>query len=106
MGRIICLGFVWVTSMRYWLGEKEGGPARVLGSMEAFRKTLEHSELEDLGFVGDPFTWRNNWREAVGYTRERLDKEVASGSWRCLFPLHKIINGEPVIPTIAPSSLN
>jgi hypothetical protein len=32
--------------------------------MDAFRRTLEHSELEDLGYVGDPFTWWNNWHVA------------------------------------------
>lgn len=43
-----------------FVGEKEGGPTRAQGCMEAFRRCLEHCEREDLGFVGDPFTWRNN----------------------------------------------
>lgn len=34
-------------------GEKEGGPARAQGCMEAFWGALEHCELEDLGFVAD-----------------------------------------------------
>uniref|UniRef100_A0A8R7PKG3 Endonuclease/exonuclease/phosphatase domain-containing protein n=1 Tax=Triticum urartu TaxID=4572 RepID=A0A8R7PKG3_TRIUA len=76
-------------------GEKEGGPARAQGCMDAFRGCLEQCELEDLGFVGDPFTWRNNWQMVAGYTRERLDRAVANANWRCLFPLHKIINGDP-----------
>ena len=50
--------------------------------------------MEDLGFVGDPHTWRNNWHSVDGYTRERLDRAVANMEWRCLFPLHKIINGD------------
>jgi hypothetical protein len=76
-------------------GEKEGGPARAQGCMEAFRRALEFCELEDLGYVGDPFTWRNNWHMAEGYVRERLDRAVANIEWRCMFPLYKIINGDP-----------
>uniref|UniRef100_A0A453K4I6 Uncharacterized protein n=1 Tax=Aegilops tauschii subsp. strangulata TaxID=200361 RepID=A0A453K4I6_AEGTS len=75
--------------------EKEGGPARAQGCMDAFRRALEACELNDLGYVGDPFTWRNNWRDAAGYTRERLDRAVANVGWRCLFPLYKIIKGDP-----------
>jgi hypothetical protein len=63
--------------------------------MEACRQALEDCELGDLGFVGDPFTWRNNWHRAEGYIRECLDRAVANVGWRCLFPLHKVINGDP-----------
>ncbi|XP_071685251.1 uncharacterized protein [Lolium perenne] len=76
-------------------GEKEGGPAQAQGAMEAFRRTLEQCELADLGFVGDPFMWRNNWHLADGYIRERLDRAVANAAWRCLFPLYRVINGDP-----------
>jgi hypothetical protein len=75
--------------------EKEGGSSRAPGCMEAFRRALEDAKLSDLGFVGDPFTWRNNWHLAQGYVRERLDRAVANVEWRCLFPLYKIINGDP-----------
>jgi hypothetical protein len=74
--------------------EKDGGPARAPGCMESFRKALEDTRLDDLGFVGDVFTWRNNWHVADGYIRERLDRAVANVQWRCLFPLYKIINGD------------
>jgi hypothetical protein len=76
-------------------GEKEGGPARAQGCMDAFRRCLEECELNDLGFLGDPFTWRNNWHNVQGYVRERLDRAVANVAWRCMFPLYKIINGDP-----------
>jgi hypothetical protein len=36
--------------------EKEGGPARAQGCMDAFRRALEDANLEDLSFVGDAFT--------------------------------------------------
>jgi hypothetical protein len=75
--------------------EKEGGPARAPGCMDAFRQALEDANLADLGFVGDAFTWRNNWHVAGGYTRERLDRAVANVGWRCMFPLYRIINGDP-----------
>jgi hypothetical protein len=75
--------------------EKEGGPARAPRCMDAFRRALEDCNLEDLGFIGDPFTWRNNWHVSSGYVRERLDRAVANVSCRCLFPLYKIINGDP-----------
>jgi hypothetical protein len=48
--------------------------------MDAFRRALEDANLEDLGFVGDAFTWRNNWHLAQGYVRERLDRAVANVS--------------------------
>ena len=43
-----------------FVAEKEGGPAWTQCCMNAFRRTLEGCALDDLGFVGDPFTWRNN----------------------------------------------
>ena len=39
--------------------------------MDAFRRALEDAKLGDLGYVGDAFTWRNNWHVADGYIRER-----------------------------------
>jgi hypothetical protein len=29
------------------------------------------------------------------YIRGRLDRVVANASWRCLFPLYRVINGDP-----------
>ena len=37
--------------------EKEGGQPRSQGAMEKFRKALEECSLQDLGFIGDAFTW-------------------------------------------------
>ena len=62
--------------------EKEGGQPRPLAYMENFRQALEDCRLEDLGFVGDAFTWRNNHRKAEGYIKERLDRAVACAQWR------------------------
>ena len=75
--------------------EKEGGQPRSAGCMDRFRNVLEDCKLEDLGFVGDAFTWRNHHHNAEGYIRERLDRAVANIEWRDLFPLVRVINGDP-----------
>lgn len=75
--------------------EKEGGPPRNQSCMDRFRETLEEYELADLGFEGDPFTWRNNSHNSAHYIRERLDRAVANKDWMSRFPLYHIINGEP-----------
>jgi hypothetical protein len=57
--------------------EKEGGRARPQSCMDLFKETLEVTNLQDLGFLGDIFTWRNHNHRVEGYIRERLD--VRSG---------------------------
>ncbi|KAE8804478.1 retrotransposon unclassified [Hordeum vulgare] len=34
-------------------------------------------------------------KKSKGYTRERLDRAVACNHWRGVFPLYKVINGDP-----------
>jgi hypothetical protein len=63
--------------------------------MERFRNTLEDCGLEDLGCVGDIFTWRNHHYRAAEYIKERLDRAVACNEWRGFFPLVRVINGDP-----------
>jgi hypothetical protein len=75
--------------------EKEGGPMRPEVCMNKFRSALEDCDLQDLGFVGDPFTWRNNHHEAAHFIKERLDRVVANSAWRGLFPFVRVINGDP-----------
>ncbi|RLN08650.1 hypothetical protein C2845_PM11G28210 [Panicum miliaceum] len=75
--------------------EKEGGPSRPEVCMQKFHSALEDSDLHDLGFVGDPFTWRNNHHVAAWFIKERLDRAVASSAWRGIFPLVKVTNGDP-----------
>jgi hypothetical protein len=38
--------------------EKSGGNPRPTSYMQAFRDVLSDCSLEDLGFVGDPYTWK------------------------------------------------
>jgi hypothetical protein len=48
--------------------------------MQSFRQALMDCQLEDLGFTGDPFTWK--W----GLIRERLDRVVVNGAWSVMHP--------------------
>jgi hypothetical protein len=74
--------------------EKIGGQPRPAGYMERFRNALADCNMEDLGFVGDVFTWRNHHHRAEGYIKERLDRAVANIEWRGLFPLIRVVNGD------------
>jgi hypothetical protein len=60
--------------------EKEGGNARPQGYMQAFRDALDDCGLEDLGFIGEKFTWKR------GRIRERLDRVVANSAWLVMHP--------------------
>jgi hypothetical protein len=75
--------------------EKEGGVPKPQWRMDRFREALEFCELDDLGFNGDTFTWRNNSHSAENYIKERLDRAVASEGWRQRFPAFKVTNGDP-----------
>lgn len=63
--------------------------------MDRFKEALEECGLSDLGFTGDPFTWRNNSHTSEQYIRERLDRAVADGNWRARFPAFKVTNRDP-----------
>ena len=63
--------------------------------MDRLMEVLEFSELEDLGFMGDVFTWRNHSHRYDRYIKERLDRAVGNRKWRTMYPAFKVINGEP-----------
>ena len=75
--------------------EKEGGAPKPQSQMDKFRETLEDCGLHDLGFQGDPFTWRNNSHCISTYIKERLDRAVATIEWCNHFPNYRVINGDP-----------
>jgi hypothetical protein len=60
--------------------EKEGGKQRPQNVMQAFRDVLSNCNLNDLGFVGEQFTWRR------GRIRERLDIALVNGFWLNMHP--------------------
>jgi hypothetical protein len=67
--------------MRFFFShEKEGGNPRPQSYMQSFRQVLIDCHLEDLGFTGDPFTWKR------GQIRERLDRVVVNGAWSVMHP--------------------
>jgi hypothetical protein len=60
--------------------EKEGGNPRPQNFMQAFRDSLIACDLHDVGYSGDPFTWRR------GGVRERLDRATANSDWLTMHP--------------------
>ena len=59
--------------------------------MEAFRSTLLHYGLIDLGYRGNIFTWRNG-RLGDAFDQERLDRAYATLDWRIY--LHGAMDGQ------------
>jgi hypothetical protein len=68
--------------------------------MQKIHSALEDCDIHDLGFVGDPFTWRNNHHEAARFIKERLDRAIANSAWRDLFPFVRVTMGIQDIHTI------
>lgn len=65
--------------------EKSGGLIRSQGMMDAFRDGLADCYLEDLGFLGEPFTWSNQ-RAEPHTVRCRLNSFCVNSTWRVLVP--------------------
>ena len=55
-----------------------------------FYNCLEERGLEDIGCIGNPFTWRR------GEIRERLNRMVCNMDWANKFPWAAVINEEHV----------
>ena len=66
-------------------GKNLGGPKRDVGQVREFRECLSRFGLNDLGFVGQRYTWCNR-RYGEHRTKLRLDRIVASMSWIERFP--------------------
>ena len=67
------------------LGQKVGGSLRLERQMNNFRATINHCQLQDLGYVGADYTWSR--RMGVrGWVRERLDRALVSLEWKTMFP--------------------
>ena len=76
--------------------EKEGGVPRTQYCLDRFKGALEVCELDDLGFSGDIFTWRNKQTTGDTHIRERLDRAVANAGWRMKFLPMLVKNGDPL----------
>ena len=62
--------------------------------MEAFRSTLLHCGLIDLGYQSNIFTWRNG-RPGDAFVQERLDRAYATLDWRIY--LHGAMDGHGML---------
>jgi hypothetical protein len=58
--------------------------------MIKFRECLDDCELQDLGFIGYPYTWSNR-RQGEENVQVRLDKAYASAHFMDIFP-HTTVN--------------
>ena len=65
--------------------EKEGGNRGSTSTPNFLKELLFELEAVDLGYSGNKFTWWNK-RWGRGAIRERLDRAIASPSWRLSFP--------------------
>lgn len=59
--------------------------------MNNFRISMVDSNLHDLGYKGDIFTWSNR-HVAKTSTKERLDKALANMYWSQLYPWVRVKN--------------
>ena len=57
--------------------EKQGRIEKAFSPTLAFRNTLAHYELANLGFQGGKFTWTNG-RLGMDFVQERIDRTCAN----------------------------
>lgn len=57
--------------------------------MACFSEAVNESQLRDLGYVSQNFTWCHKFRER-DWIRERLDKALVSTEWALCFPSHQL----------------
>ncbi|MCH81856.1 hypothetical protein A2U01_0002649, partial [Trifolium medium] len=65
--------------------EKLGGNAIDPNLITIFRTTINRCNLQDLGYIGEIFTW-NNRQESHNHIKARLDRFLASADWIHSFP--------------------
>lgn len=70
--------------------EKEGGNLRPGQYMQNFRECIEECNLQEVMFVGDPFTWSR------GAICERLDRGLCNDAWATKFPFAAVIHEQHV----------
>lgn len=71
--------------------EKEGGIEYRGRRIELFQELISDCGWMDLEFKGPAFTWSNN-QGGTNNIRERLDRALASASWRLLYPTAQVFH--------------
>ncbi|GER30020.1 RNA-directed DNA polymerase (reversetranscriptase)-related family protein [Striga asiatica] len=69
--------------------EKRGGNFRTQGSLRAFNSFIQNMGMEDIPFIGHPFTWSNN-RQGDDFIEERIDRVFSSPMWALTFPKSQV----------------
>lgn len=72
--------------------EQDGGDVRSERQMEGFRNTITNCELQNMGFVGNKFTWAMT---KGGGIKVWLDRRLATQSWIDLFPAFRLVHLKP-----------
>jgi exonuclease III len=67
--------------------EKLGGTMLDFNLTKLFNDTINACDLNDLGYVGNKYTWVNNQPDNT-HIKERLDRFFASSNWLNSFPRH------------------
>ncbi|KAL2940033.1 hypothetical protein RDABS01_001415, partial [Bienertia sinuspersici] len=65
--------------------EKKGGGVFDVNEADILRSAVQACDLVDMGFVGYEFTWSNNIG-GEGNIQERLDRFLANGLWKAMYP--------------------
>ncbi|KAK3019305.1 hypothetical protein RJ639_004625 [Escallonia herrerae] len=80
--------------------EKVGGRPFASLSAGGLISVINETELIDLGFSSNSFTW-NNKKPLIANIKERIDRGLANPAWRLLFPYASIQHCQPTNqPTI------
>lgn len=64
--------------------EKVGGKRRSEALLNNFLLSMEASDLHDLGYKGDMFSWNNRHLDK-SFTKEHLDRALENPSWSQLY---------------------
>ena len=78
MGPWVCGGDF---NVMLWSTEKRGGSVFKFEDAAMFREALDSGGLEDLQYVGHPYTWTNN-QGGEKNIQERLDRCLANAQWK------------------------
>lgn len=69
--------------------EKIGGNQHPTRLLHGFTDVVNECGLQDLGFIGDKFTWEKS-RETPNWIQERLERGLANREWCQSFPLAEV----------------